>query len=113
VCIPATHVIANMMTEEKQTTKKTVLRSPENFIDEGIKFPSTQIVNVLPLIWQHVSTSESHLQASSTKYTKEFCINCIRLQTVNLLQLYTIHFVYFYYRSEDDTLNLHSYPVHQ
>jgi hypothetical protein len=57
VRIPSTHEIANKMTEEKQTTKRAVLSSRQNFIDEGIKFPSTQILNVLPLIWQHVSTS--------------------------------------------------------
>ena len=76
--ITATHVIANRMTEEKKTTKTAVLRSRQNFIDEGIKSPLTQIVDVLPLIWQHVSTSEGHLQVSSMKYTKELCINCIK-----------------------------------
>ena len=32
------------------------------------KLPSTQIVSVMALIWQLVSTSEGHLQASSKKY---------------------------------------------
>ena len=39
--IPATHVIGNMIPEEKQTNKTAVLRSRQNFIDEGIKSPST------------------------------------------------------------------------
>jgi hypothetical protein len=44
VRIPATHVIGYMMPEEKQTIKTAVLRSRQNFIDEGIKSPSTEIV---------------------------------------------------------------------
>lgn len=36
-------------------------------IIEGNKFPSAQLVSALPIIWQHVSTLEGHLQASSIK----------------------------------------------
>jgi hypothetical protein len=34
------------------------------------KLPSTQLVSVISLIWQRVSTSEGHLQVSSIKYIK-------------------------------------------
>jgi hypothetical protein len=42
------------------------------------KLPPTQLVSVVPLIWQHVSTSQGHLQASSIRYTKGIVYNCIK-----------------------------------
>jgi hypothetical protein len=41
--------------------------------NEGNKLPSKQLLSVIPLIWQYVSTSEGPLQASSIKYIKELC----------------------------------------
>jgi hypothetical protein len=38
--------------------------------NEGNKLPSAQLVSVISLFLQHVSTSEGHLQVSSTKYIK-------------------------------------------
>jgi len=32
--------------------------------------PSTQLVSVISLIWQHVSASEGHFQAGSIKHMK-------------------------------------------
>ena len=34
------------------------------------KLPSTQLIRFTPLIWQHVSTSQGHLQVSAIKYLK-------------------------------------------
>ena len=34
------------------------------------KFPPTELVSVLSLIWQHVSISEGHLHVSSIEYIK-------------------------------------------
>jgi hypothetical protein len=42
------------------------------------KWPSTQLITVISLIWQHVSTSEGHLQASSKKYIKGIVYNFIK-----------------------------------
>ena len=38
--------------------------------------PSTQLVSVMSVIWQHVSTSEGHLQASSINNIKGIVYNC-------------------------------------
>jgi hypothetical protein len=35
-----------------------------------INLLSTQLVDVIPLMWQHVSTSKCHLQAGGIKYVK-------------------------------------------
>ena len=49
----------------------------DTYFNKIYKLPSTQLVNVMSLIWQHVSTSEGHLQASSIKYIKGIVYNCI------------------------------------
>jgi len=45
---------------------------------EGNILPWTQSVSVTPLIWQHVSTSGGHLQASVIKHIKGIVYNCIK-----------------------------------
>jgi len=45
--------------------------------NEGSKFPSVQLFSVLPLILEHILTSDGHYQASSKKYIKEIAYNCI------------------------------------
>jgi cytochrome c biogenesis factor len=51
---------------------------------------STQLLCVISLILQLVSTSEGHLQASSIKYIKGIVYNC----TQPLYKMYTIPFMY-------------------
>jgi hypothetical protein len=41
------------------------------------KISSTQGISFIHLIWQHVSTSERHLQTRSTKYIKGIVRDCI------------------------------------
>jgi len=43
-----------------------------NFASREISLPSTQLVTVVSLIWQHILISEGHLKASSIR-----CINGI------------------------------------
>jgi hypothetical protein len=43
------------------------------------KQPSTQVVNVVSLIRQHLSTSNCYLQANSTKYIKGIGYNFIKI----------------------------------
>jgi hypothetical protein len=45
---------------------------------EGNILPWTQPVIATPLIWQHVSTSGGHLQASVIKYIKGIVCNFIK-----------------------------------
>jgi hypothetical protein len=35
--------------------------------------PSTQLANVMSSIWQHILTSECHIQATGVKYIKDLC----------------------------------------
>jgi hypothetical protein len=46
------------------------LSSCVEYNKEGNKLPSTQLVSVIPLISQYLSTSEGRLQTSSIKYIK-------------------------------------------
>ena len=45
-----------------------------------IKLPSTQLVSVTFLIWQHVSTSKGHFLASGIKYIQEIVCSCIEFK---------------------------------
>jgi len=45
---------------------------------EGNILPWTKPISVTPLIWQHVSTSGGHLQASVIKYIKGIVCNCMK-----------------------------------
>jgi hypothetical protein len=73
-----------------QITKLTVLHFfPQlsifrNKQQKRNKLPSTQLVSVISLIWQHVSTSEGHLQASNTKYIKGILYNFIKFLNSDL-----------------------------
>jgi len=42
---------------------------------------SAQLVVIIALIWQLVSTTKVHLQASSRKYVKETIYRCIKFGT--------------------------------
>jgi hypothetical protein len=52
---------------------------------------SAQLVVIISLIWQLVSTREVHLQASSRKYVKETIYRCIKFGTaISILQFDTM-----------------------
>jgi hypothetical protein len=50
---------------------------------------SAQLVSVMSLIWQHVSTLEGYLQASSIKYIKGIVYNCVVLSFELKSQFYS------------------------
>jgi len=49
------------------------------------KLPSAQLVSVIPSIWQHVSTPDGHLQASSIKYIKGSVDSCIQMLAISFI----------------------------
>jgi hypothetical protein len=69
--------------------------------------PSTQLLFVISLIWQHVLTSEGHLQANGIKYVKANAHNFNYAQKLDLsfTTVYTLLCI-LYDRPEDDTLRL-------
>jgi hypothetical protein len=63
------------------------------FNNKRNKFTSTQLVSVLSLILQHVSTSEGHTQSSSIKYVKGIVYSCTKFCTgISDLQFDKVHF---------------------
>jgi hypothetical protein len=76
-----------------RTVNFTININTPNFV--GNKLPLTQVVGVSSLMWQHVSTSEGHLQASSIKYVKWNVHNCSKFWTqISVSQSYKYTLLY-------------------